>query len=1014
MKISDYALRNRVVIVVATFLLIVAGIISYVNLGRLADPTFKIKIALIVTPYPGASPEEVENEVSDLIEEAVQKLNVLDYVESVSQEGLSVVYVHLKDTVGPDQIQQVWDELRRKIVDVQGELPPGSGPSIVNDDFGDVYGIYFAISGDKFSYADLKNYAEFLKKKLLLVDDVAKIDLWGLQQEVINIEISRSKMVNLGISPTRIEGVIHSQNLVEPAGKVKVGKEYIRFQPTGNLASEEAIGNILLANSDGKLIRLKEVASIKRGYISPPRRILRFNGEKAVGLGISVEDGGNVVTMGNAVKACLANLKDSLPQGMQINVINFQADRVTKALDLFIENLFEAVGIVIVLLLIFMGFRAGLIMGGVLLLTIFGTFLGMFIKGIELQKMSLGALVIALGMLVDNAIVVADGFLIKRQCGVPREQAATSTVNETQWPLLGATLIAILAFTAIGFSPGNTGEFCRSLFWVMAISLSLSWILAVTVTPLLCVWFLPDPKHKDSLPFQTRCHKLYRRFLHFCICNKLKTISTLIILIIIAAYCFSLIPPAFFSISGRNQFYIDYWRPESTHIMETSKDARKIEKFLKQQAGVKSVSSFIGEGSLRYILSYNYQYPNSSYAQILVETKDLDVINPLIKKINDFIKKHLPDSDAKIGRFREGPPVEYDIEVRIRGENSNVLHALSNKIKDIFYADGGAHNIRDDWRQSVKVLKPCYAEIKAPRCGISRSDLNRSLLASFKGLNIGLYREKDELIPIKIRTPDKERLSLDNFNSSQIWSSVANRFFPIRQIVKNLHIVSEIPIVHRRNREKTITVQCDSDNEAASLVRARLLKKVENVDLPPEYSIEWGGEYEENMKGQRGLKKIFPFCIVGMFFLLVCLFNSVRQPAIIFIVLPLALIGVVAALLPFKLSFGFMAILGFLGLIGMMIKNSIVLLDQINLELKEGKVVYQAVLDASVSRLRPVSMASGTTILGVVPLLWSPFFAAMAATIMGGLFASTALTLLIVPVLYTIFFRVKPTKEVPK
>jgi len=1010
MKISNYALKNRVVIVVATFLLVAAGILSYINLGRLADPTFKIKTALIVTPYPGASPTEVENEVSDLIEEAVQKLNVLDYVESVSQEGLSVVYVHLKDTVGPDQIQQVWDELRRKIVDVQGELPPGSGPSIVNDDFGDVYGIYFAISGNDFSYADLKNYAEFLKKKLLLVDDVAKIDLWGLQKEVINIEISRSKMFTLGISPNQIKAVIQSQNLVEPTGKVKVGKEYIRFQPTGNLASEEAIGDIFLANSEGKLIRLKEIANIKRGYINPPRRILRFNGQKAVGLGISVEDGGNVVTMGNAVKSCLANLKDSLPSGMQINIINFQAERVTKALDLFIENLFAAVGIVIILLLIFMGFRAGLIMGSVLLLTILGTFIGMWIKGIELQKMSLGALVIALGMLVDNAIVIADGFLIKRQCGIPREEAATSTVNETQWPLLGATLIAILAFTAIGFSPGNTGEFCRSLFWVMAISLSLSWILAVTLTPLLCVWFLPDPKQANSSPFQAPWHKLYRRFLHFCVCNRLKTISILIILIIIATYCFSLIPPAFFSVSGRNQFYIDYWRSESTHIMETSNDIRKIENFLSQQSSVKSVSSFIGEGSLRYILSYNYQSPNSSYAQILVETEKLENISPLIKKVKDFIKKQLPDSDAKIGRFREGPPVEYDIELRISGDNIAVLHSLSDKVKDILYNENGACNIRDNWRQAVKVLKPCYAEIKAPRCGISRSDLNKSLLANFTGLSIGLYREKDELIPIKIRTPDKERLSLDNFSSTQVWSPVAKRFFPVGQIIENLHIISEIPIVHRHNREKTITVQCDSAYEEASLLRAKLLKKIKAVDLPYGYSIAWGGEHEESMKAQRGLKKIFPLCIVGIFFLLVCLFNSVRQPIIIFIVLPLALIGVVAVLLPFKLSFGFMAVLGFLGLIGMMIKNSIVLLDQINLEIAEGKAVYQAVLDASVSRLRPVCMASGTTILGVVPLIWSPFFAAMAATIMGGLFASTALTLLIVPVLYTIFFRVKPTE----
>ena len=654
MKISEYALKNRVVIVFATILMIIAGIVSYINIGRLADPTFKIKIALIATPYPGASPKEVENEVSDVLEEAVQELSELDYVESVSQEGLSLVYVNLKDTVGPDQIQQVWDKLRRKINDARSKLPPGCLAPIVNDDFGDVYGIYFAITGDKCSYAELKDYSEFLKKKLLLVNDVAKIDLWGLQEENIFIEINRAKIANLGIEPSQIQGVINSQNLVEPAGKIKVGSEYIRFQPTGNLVTEDVIGELLLSNAEGKLIRIKDVAKITRGYAFPPSKILRYNGQKAIGLGISVEAGGNVVNMGKAVKQCLADFKDTLPEGMSINIINFQADRVTKALDVFVENLIEAIVIVIVLLLIFMGFRAGVIMGVVLLLTILGTFIGMYIKEIELQKMSLGALVIALGMLVDNAIVVADGFMIKRQLGLPREQAAIETVNETQWPLLGATLIAILAFTAIGFSPGNTGEFCRSLFWVMAISLFLSWILAITITPLLCIWFLPEPKNQEAMPFQSKPYKLYRRFLHFCIYNRFKTILVLVAMVAAAIYGFTHIPPAFFNVSGRNQFYIDYWRPESTHISETSNDVKKIEDFIRKQENVKCVTSFIGEGSLRYLLSYNYQSPNSSYAQLLIETESLEVIPKLIDKTILSSKRSFLILMPKQDVFRKG------------------------------------------------------------------------------------------------------------------------------------------------------------------------------------------------------------------------------------------------------------------------------------------------------------------------------------------------------------------------
>ena len=1007
MKIAEYALKNRKVTVFTSILLLVFGVIAYLHLGRLANPTFTIKIAVITTSYPGASPKEVAEEVTDVLEEAVQSMSELDFLESTSQEGMSIVYVNLKENIGPAKIQQTWDILRKKISDVQYKLPPGAGPSRVDDDFGDVFGIFYALTGKDYSFAELKDAAKYLKKELLLVKNVAKIEFWGVQQEAVYVEFNRSKLNNLGISPAEIAEAIQNQNMVEQTGKVKVKAKYLRFQPSGELRNEKTIEDIYLGKKNGKLIRLMDVAKIKRGYIEPKQTMLEFDGEKAIGIGISLEKGGNIIKVGKEIKKRLKVLEPNCPPGMKLHAINYQPERVQKALSLFLENLIEAVAIVIIILLIFMGFRAGLLIGLILLTTIWGTFAGMWILGIELQNISLGALIIALGMLVDNAIVVTDGFLIKRQLGIDRITAAVNTVNETQWPLLGATFIAILAFTAIGFSPGNTGEFCRSIFWVMLISLMLSWMLAVTLTPLLCILMLPNPKKSSLKPYKSIFHRKFKSLLEFSIHKRIATIIVLLILIMVGMYGFTKIPSAFFSRDTRNQFYIDYWKPESTHIDDTAKDTRQIEKFLQKQKNVKSVTSFIGEGSLRFLLSYNYQSPDSSYGQLIVEVDKFDDIQAVIASTETFLKNNFINSEAKVEYFYEGPPVEYAVEVRVRGRDEKVIKQLASQIKEIIHKDGGAKNIRDDWRQPVKVLRPHYSEMQSRRSGVTRSDLNKALLWNFNGYTCGVLREKDELLPIISRATECERSSLDQYRNIQVWSNLAAAYIPINQIIDGMNIETEDPIIKKRDRVNTITVQCDAAKKEASLLRQRILPEINSIKLPPGYSLEWGGAYEETEKALVGIKKIFPFCMIGMFFILVWLFNSFRNPFIIFMLIPLASIGVVGFLLPFNLPFGFMAVIGFLGLIGMMIKNAIVLLDQINIELRCNKTPYEAIVDASVSRLRPVTMASGTTILGVIPLLWSTFFASMAATIIGGLIASTALTLLVVPVLYSIFFKVK-------
>ncbi len=1006
MNLAQTILKTKVISLLLAVLILAFGILSFEKLGRLAYPDFTIKTAMVVTSYAGASALEVEKEITDKIEQAVQSMGQLDYVKSVSQEGLSIVFAEIKPEFGGNEIPQIWDELRKKIKDVQGFLPPGAGIPIVKDDFGDVYGVYFAISGKNFSNKELKAYAKYLKKELLLVDEVAKIDIWGEQAEVIYVEFSRSRLSSLGISPAQIFATLESQNFVAPAGKVKHGPEYLRFSPTGDISGEKAIADLYIAGGEGKLFRLGDIARVFRGYREPSVQKMLFNGVPAVGLGISTEKGGNVVRMGDDIMDRLKDLETMKPQGMAVDLINFQAARVTESLDDFMVNLAQAVAIVILLLLIFMGLRAGLLIGGVLALTILGTFVGMFLMDITLQLISLGALVLALGILVDNAIVVTDVFLISLARGMQKKEAAKTAITTTMWPLLGATLVAVLAFVPVGLNPGATGEFCRSLFYVLTISLSLSWLLAITITPVLCVLCLKKPLAVQDDPFNTRFYMWFRKFLGTCIQKRWITLAILFLVLAGAGVGFQQVPKYFFPDSTRNQFFVDYWRAEGTHIDEVSKDIEDIDRYIRALDGVTSVTSFIGEGSLRFILNYNYQSPNTSYGQLLVQVDDYNQVTTLLPKIRKYIGAQFPGSEFKATRFKEGPPVDYAVEARFRGPDIEQLRTLADQAKQILHNTPMAVNIRDDWRQSVKTLKPVFTETRGRRSGISRSDISQTFLWNFSGMTVGLYREQDEILPIVSRPPAHERASVANFNDIQVYSSVLNRYVPVEQVIEKLELVEELPLVKRRNRMPTITVQCDQAYGQAEDLELAVRSRIEALDLPPGVSLAWGGESEESSKGQASIKAFFPVCLLGMFVLVVCLFNGLREAMIIFLCIPLSFIGVTLGLWSFSLPFGFMSILGFLGLIGMLVKNAIVLLDQVTEDVRAGKTRYQAVMDASISRLRPVTMAAGTTILGMAPLLFHPFFASMAATIMGGLFVATGLTLIVVPVLYSLFFRI--------
>ncbi len=1015
MNIAELSIRYKTITLVLTLLIIGGGIMSYDNLGRLEDPEFTIKDAQIFTQYPGATAMQVAEEVTDEIETAVQQMGQLDTVTSISEPGLSTVKVEIKEKYDKYSLPQVWDELRRKVNDVQSHLPPGSSTSIVYDDFGDVYGILYAIYGDGYTYAELKEHAKMLRRELLLVKDVAKVSLSGMQSEVVYIEISRAKISQLGISPDTIYSSISGQNLIVESGEVKVGNLYLRINPTGEFTTVEEIGELLILQADGSAskLRLKDIATVTRGYVDPPETIIRYNGKPAIAIGISTTEGGNVVTMGEALKRRLSELEAETPIGIELGVISMQSDSVQTAISGFVVSLGQALAIVIAVLMVAMGLRSAILIGVILLLTILATFIVMDIQGIMLERISLGALIIALGMLVDNAIVVVEGILVNSQKGMTKREAASKIVKQTAWPLFGATTVAVLAFAGIGVSQDSTGEYCRSLFLVILISLMMSWVLAITVTPLFGVMFLRNPKTNESTdPYKGLLFQVYKIFLMWSLRHRVTTVVALVAMLFASVGGFRYVKQSFFPDSTRPQFMVHYWLPQGTHVDKTHSDVRRIEEHLLDIEGVMSVSSFIGQGAPRFILTYAPEECNEAYALLLVDVDDYRKIPDLAVEIGNYLIKNYPDSQAYVRQFALGPGDPAKIHARLRGPDAKVLRRLEAECRQIMTQEPTITDIRSDWRQRVPMIQPLVAETQARNAGITRSDISKALQVAFGGRQIGVFRAGDELLPMIARSPDSERMDVANLRDVQVWSPVADRAIPIQQVILGFETESEDSLIRRRNRMATITVKCDPvPGIVASDAFARLRPKVEAMKLPSGYNLEWGGEYEDSTKAQSGLASKLP--VIGLLIVLtvIILFNSIRLPLAIFLTVPLAIIGVTAGLLTMKQPFGFMALLGILSLTGMLIKNAIVLIDEINLQIEERSNAFEAIIESGLSRVRPVSMAALTTVLGMLPLVTDAFFVSMAVTIMFGLAFATVLTLIVVPVLYAIFFRVPcPTK----
>ena len=1030
MNLPALAIEKKPITYFAVFLLVAGGIFSYFQLGQLEDPEFTVKTAAIITTYPGASAEQVELEVTDRIETKLQEMQEVKNIYSNSKAGLSIIKVDIKNEYWSDRLPQVWDIMRKKIRDMEGTLPPGAGKPQINDDFGFVFGFLLAVTGDGYTYAQLEEYVKNIRKELSLVEGVARVDLWGVQKQRIYIDTSEAQLSQLGITTEDLVRTLQVQNMVADAGRVDFQTKRFRIAPTGEFQTPEEIGDLAVTasfperdkpmgpdpssgDSSSEIIRIKDFSTVSRGYIEPPENLMRYNKIPAIGVALAPLSGVNVVKMGQAVDQRIDELMASLPVGVELQRISWQSDLVADSIKAFMINLIEAVAIVLVVLALTMGLRVGMIIGITgLILPILGTFIVMTIWGIDLQRVSLGALIIAMGMMVDNAIVVVDGIMVQVQQGIDRKKAAIESASQPAMPLLGATVVACMAFYPIFASSYDTGEYAGSLFTVVAISLLLSWVMSQTVAPLMCITMLPEPKQglEDEDVYGGRFYQIFRGLLAKAIRLRLPFLVCMVVLLVAAVLGFRFVPKMYFPDSSRQQIMIDYWAPEGTRIQQVSADLSTLESELLQKSSVTAVSAFIGKGPPRFYLPVNPEDPYSSYAQIIVNTKTFKDVDTVMQEIDTWSQENYPQALIRVRKYAVGAFDDWKIEARFSGPanaDPDILRSLAQQGMAILEANPMAKEVRPNWRHRIRKIVPQYNQERGRWAGVTRKNLASATKRAFDGVAVGQYREEDDLIPIVSRNVKEERSrAASGLDLVQVIPAFSKDTVPLSQVTNEIVFEWEDPIIWRWDRRRAVTVQCSPNVVTTPTLRASIVKAFENIELPPGYTLEWDGEFNSSKESQQALIPGIVPAVVIMLFIIVTLFNAYRPPLIIFLTIPFVVIGITVGLITTRVPFGFIALLGAMSLSGMMIKNAVVLLDQVNLNLAEGMSPYQAVVEAAVSRLRPVVNAAATTVFGMAPLLQDVFWVSLAVTIMFGLAFGTVLTMIVVTVLYATLFRI--------
>ena len=1049
MNFTEYALKNRALVYFFVIVLVVGGIYSFFTMSKLEDPAITVKQAMVVTAFPGASAWQVELEVTDVLEKSIRSMGNLDHVESRSMDDVSYILVELGSTVPPADLQQSWDILRRKVANVQSQLPNGAQPSLVLDDFGDVYGMFYAMTSEGFGYQKMMDYAQLVRRTVLDIDGVSSVDIYGERQSCINIDIQEAKMANLGVHPAEIILTLRGQNATVYSGYYNSGEKRVRVGVDGSFDSIEDIRQLLIRGHEEDNIRLGDIADISKGYVEPQREGLIYDTIPAIAISIAMEKGGNIIQLGKVIDRELEKLKQTvIPAGINFEKVFFQPTRVKSAISVFMVNLIESVLIVIFVVMLSMGFRSGYIIGIGLVVVVLGSFVILHMMHGTLQRVSLASFIVAMGMLVDNAIVITDGIMVDLKRGIPKPAALVNITKKTAWALLGATTIGILTFLPIYMSPDTTGEYVRDLFIVLAVSLWLSWILALAYVPIQADRAFkprkPKPGDNDN-PFNGRIYRKYQSVLKCAVYYRWLFILATVILLAVSVWGYGFIKQGFFPDLSYNQLYIEYKMPFGTNPETVKKDLMSMEKYLMSRPEITAVTISLGGTPSRYNLVRTVAEPALSYGELIVDFTSPETLKDKLPELQIYLSSHYPQAYVRMKRYNL-MYMDFPIQFMISGPDPAVLKRLCAQVEAIMRADSTAILVTNNWGPETPALDVRYQQQIARDVNLSREDVGLALLSATDGMPIGSYYEGEHALPIYLKSVNAKGERPEQLNNVPVWSMVPSTngismetvkelmtgmlgedqllkrvigSVPLNQASAGVNMKWEVPVVRRYNGQRSIAAQCNNaPGYTSNSVRNSLLPKINAIPIPPGYKTEWQGEYLASTQSQSYLFKNVPIAIVIILAILIGLFKDFKKPLMILLCLPLAITGVVAGMLLAGKDFGFVAIVGALGLVGMMIKNGVVLVDEVDIQIRSGKDRFLALVDASTSRLRPVFLAAMTTILGMIPLINDDMFGALAVTIMGGLFIGTIITLVILPILYSLFFHIphpdKTKKNLPQ
>jgi multidrug efflux pump subunit AcrB len=1024
MNITQFAIEKKRISTVVLLIILVTGLLTYASMPRDEDPGFIIRTALITTYFAGASPERVEQLVTDKLEEAIQEMPEMESIVSQSKSGVSIIYVNVKESYR--EMRPIWDDLRRKVDNVRPELPSGVGGPFVNDDFGDVFGTLVAITAEGYTYAEIKEVADEVRNELLLIEEVAKVSIAGAQEERIFVEFNTTRLGELGLSPSQLAGILQSRNIIFPGGEVYTDDEQIVLEPSGNFESvEELQRTVIKLPGQDDLLQLRDVAQVHRGYVDPPHAMARFNGIPTLVLSVSLREGGNIISMGADVTTLVNRMKTLYPVGVEFDIIYFQPNYVDKKVNDFTGSLLQAVLIVILVMLGFLGLRTGLIVASLIPMAMVMAIMIMGFLDIGLDQMSLASLIIALGMLVDNAIVMAESIMVQIREGKPAVQAAIDSAAELRVPLLVSSLTTAAAFLPIFLAESSTGEYTAPLFKVVTITLLSSWVLSLTMTPLLCVAFLKVKKEPAKNSYDTRFYRQYRTSLITALRRPFLSLGIIVVIFLAVMQLAGFIPAIFFPANDKPVMAVEFELPLGSPITKTESTLSHIEHFIRDSLlaerdtegdvvrhGFIDWATFVGSGAPKFALSYNPEPRSPEYAYMLINTTDRwRMESEFIPTLEGFCDERFPDLTTKMGPLPLGPPVDAPVQIRISGRDLDRVFTLADLARDKLASIPGAKNIRDNWGPRNKKLFVRINGARAQRAGLTNEDIAFSLQTMLSGIQTTDFREGDEVIPVVLRSVGADRKDIGKLESHNVFSRTTGRSVPLKQVA-DIEVMFQPSKVLRRNRLKTVTINADllpGYNAIAIAQQVDQWLAEQSREWPVGYKYEIGGELESSGKAQASIGEKLPIAALIILLLLVVQFDSLRRPAIILLTIPLGLIGVVIGLFITQQPLGFMAFLGVISLAGIVINNAIVLLDRVKIEIAAGKPPTRAIIESAQRRLRPILLTTATTIGGLIPL-WiggGPLYESMAVAIIFGLLFATTLTLGVVPLLYALFFRVK-------